>query len=171
MHRKIVLRDYFLYYFLLILIMEFILKNRKYSIQNHELFINYLMVDSYFRQGYSKYDYDIRFDFIEPILNKEKVEFEDILEGTEVLEELIEKQEINIIPHGLTISQVQDDLFTITYQDLEFEAVRVGEAIPLIIVLSTLLNHKPIVTLSQIEEELNNFIAMFRQYDNENFTG
>lgn len=171
MHRKIVLRDYFLYYFLLILIMEFILNNRKYSIQNHELFINYLMVDSYFRQGYSKYDYDIRFDFIEPILNKEKVEFEDILEGTEVLEELIEKQEINIIPHGLTISQVQDDLFTITYQDLEFEAVRVGEAIPLIIVLSTLLNHKPIVTLSQIEEELNNFIAMFRQYDNENFTG
>lgn len=171
MHRKIVLRDYFLYYFLLILIMEFILNNRKYSIQNHELFINYLMVDSYFRQGYSKYDYDIRFDFIEPILNKEKVEFEDILEGTEVLEELIERQEINIIPHGLTISQVQDDLFTITYQDLEFEAVRVGEAIPLIIALSTLLNHKPIVTLSQIEEELNNFIAMFRQYDNENFTG
>ena len=46
-------------------IMEFILNNKKYSINNHELYINYLMVDSYFRQNYSKYDYDIEFDFID----------------------------------------------------------------------------------------------------------
>ena len=32
-----------------IIIMEFILDNKKYSILNHELFINYLMVDNYFR--------------------------------------------------------------------------------------------------------------------------
>lgn len=145
--------------------MEFILNNRKYSIQNHELFINYLMVDSYFNQGYSKYDYDIRFDFIQPLLKKEKVEFEDILEGTEVLEELLERQEINIIPHGLIINQLSDDEFTITYQDLTFNEIRIGEAMPLIIALSTLLEYKPIISLGQIEEELDNFIAMFRQYD------
>ena len=55
--------------------MEFILDNKKYSLLNHELFINYLMVDNYFRNHYSKYDYDIRFDFVEPLLEKEKIEF------------------------------------------------------------------------------------------------
>ena len=80
--------------------MEFILNSRKYSIQNHELYINYLMVDNYFRNRYSRYDYDIEFDFITPLLSKEKVEFEDILEGTEVLEELIEKEELNFHTDG-----------------------------------------------------------------------
>ena len=75
--------------------MEFILNNKKYAIDNHELFINYLMVDNYFRHRYSKYEYDIRFDFVNPILKKEKVEFSDIHKGAEVLGELIEKQKIN----------------------------------------------------------------------------
>ena len=61
--------------------MEFILNNRKYSILNHELYINYLMMDNYFRHHYSKYEYDIEFDFITPLLEKEKVDFEDIMEG------------------------------------------------------------------------------------------
>ena len=132
--------------------MEFILNNRKYLIQNHELFINYLIVDSYFRQGYSKYDYNINFDFVEPILEKDKVEFEDILENTKVLEELIEREEISIIPNGLRIDEHVNGNFRISYQDLTFNNVNVGEAIPLIITLSTLLNHKPIVSLSQIED-------------------
>ncbi|WP_297824915.1 hypothetical protein [uncultured Methanobrevibacter sp.] len=149
--------------------MEFILNNRKYLIQNHELFINYLIVDSYFRQGYSKYDYNINFDFVEPILEKDKVEFEDILENTKVLEELIEREEISIIPNGLRIDEHVNGNFRISYQDLTFNNVNVGEAIPLIITLSTLLNHKPIVSLSQIEDEINNFIEMFRQY-NERFS-
>ncbi len=149
--------------------MEFILNNRKYLIQNHELFINYLIVDSYFRQGYSKYDYNINFDFVEPILEKDKVEFEDILENTKVLEELIEREEISIIPNGLRIDEHVNGNFRISYQDLTFNNVNVGEAIPLIITLSTLLNHKPIVSLSQIEDERNNFIEMFRQY-NERFS-
>ena len=149
--------------------MEFILNNRKYLIQNHELFINYLIVDSYFRQGYSKYDYNINFDFIEPILEKDKVEFEDILENTKVLEELIEREEISIIPNGLRIDEHVNGNFRISYQDLTFNNINVGEAIPLIITLSTLLNHKPIVSLSQIEDEINNFIEMFRQY-NERFS-
>ena len=51
--------------------MEFILNNKKYSIINHELFINYLMVDSYFKD-HCKYDYDISFDFLKPVLSKEK---------------------------------------------------------------------------------------------------
>ena len=59
--------------------MEFILNNKKYSIINHELYINYLMVDSYFKD-HSLYDYDIHFEFLDPIYEKEKVEFEDILE-------------------------------------------------------------------------------------------
>ena len=149
--------------------MEFILNNRKYLIQNHELFINYLIVDSYFRQGYSKYDYNINFDFVEPILEKDKVEFEDILENTKVLEELIEREEISIIPNGLRIDEHVNGNFRISYQDLTFNNIHVGEAIPLIITLNTLLNHKPIVSLSQIEDEINNFIEMFRQY-NEHFS-
>lgn len=125
------------------------------------------MVDNYFRHNYSKYDYDIEFDFIEPILNKQKVEFEDILEGTEVLEELIEKGEINFIPQGLRIDEHVNGNFKITYQNLEFTNVYVGEAIPLLIALNTLLNYKPTVSLTQIEEELENFIEQFRSY-NEN---
>lgn len=147
--------------------MEFILNNRKYSISNHELYINYLMVDNYFRHHYSKYDYDIEFDFITPILNKQKVEFEDILEGTKDLEELIEKQEINFIAPGLGIDEISGSNFRITYQDLEFSNIHVGEAIPLLIALNTLLNYKPIVPLTQIEEELYNFIEKFRSYNEE----
>ena len=143
--------------------MEFIVNNKKYSIINHELYINYIMVDSYFKY-YSKYDYDIHFDFLKPILIKEKIEFEDILEGTRDLEELIEKNEINFIPSGLKIDEHLNGNFKITYQDLEFINVSVGEAVPLLIALTSLLNHKPIVSLCQIEEELNNFLEKFRSY-------
>lgn len=147
--------------------MEFILKNRKYAIENHELYINYLMVDNYFRHGYSKYDYDIRFDFITPLLDKEKVEFDDIMQGTGVLEELLERQELNFIPSGLTIDPQDNNKFKISYQDLEFDDIYVGEAIPLIIALSTLLSYKPTLSLTQIEEELENFIEKFRSYNKE----
>lgn len=147
--------------------MEFILNAKKYSIQNHELYINYLMVDNYFRHRYSKYDYDIEFDFITPLLSKEKVEFEDIMEGTEALEELIEKEEIIVIPMGLRIDERQNG-FDISYQDLNFKDIRIGEAIPLIIALSTLLNYKPTISLTQIEEELNHFIEEFRKYGDVN---
>ena len=144
--------------------MEFILNNKKYSILDHELFINFLIVDSYFRDNQSLYDYDIEFEFITPLLEKEKIEFEDILEGTEVLEELIEKEEIAFIPNGLVIIPISDESFRIIYQDLEFEDVNVGEAIPLIICLNALLTYKPIVTLTQISEELNHFLEKFRSY-------
>ena len=144
--------------------MEFILNNKKYSIINHELYINYLMVDSYFRAHHSKYDYDITFDFIEPILKKEKVEFKDIQEGTEILEQLIEKGEINFIPQGLRIDEHLNGNFMITYQDLEFKNITVGEAIPFLIALNSLLSYKPVITLPQIEEELNNFLDLFRSY-------
>ena len=143
--------------------MEFILNNRKYSILNHELYINYLMVDSYFSQ-HSKYDYDIHFDFLDSVLEKEKIEFDDILEGTRELEDLIEKGEINFIPPGLRINEQKNSNFTITYQTLEFEDVSVGEAIPLLIALTSLLNAKPVVTLFQIAEELNHFLESFRKY-------
>ena len=147
--------------------MEFILNNKKYSIINHELYINYLMVDSYFRDHHSKYDYDITFDFIEPILKKEKVEFKDIQEGTEILEQLIEKGEINFIPQGLRIDEHLNGNFMITYQDLEFKNITVGEAIPFLIALNSLLSYNPVVTLPQIEEELNNFLNMFRSFQDD----
>lgn len=145
--------------------MEFIVNNKKYSILNHELYINYLMVNEYFKE-YSKYDYDIHFDFLDSVLSKEKIEFSDILEGTKELEELIEKNEINFIPPGLRIDQHLNENFMITYQDLEFKNVNVGEAIPLMIALSSLLNAKPIVTLYQIDEELHYFLEKFRSYSN-----
>ena len=145
--------------------MEFILDNKRYSILNHELFINYLMVDNYFRHHYSRYDYDIRFEFVEPLLDKEKIEFEDILEGTEALEELIEKGQISFTPTGLKINQHKNGNFQIIYQDLVFSNVRVGEAIPFLIALNSLVEYKPIVTLDQIEEELENFLEKFRSYN------
>ena len=144
--------------------MEFILNNKKYSILNHELFINYLMVESYFKD-YALYDYDIHYEFLEPIYEKEKVEFSDILEGTQDLELLIEKGEIDFIPYGLRIDEHLNCNFKITYQDLAFKNVTVGEAIPLLIALNSLLNHKPIVTLSQINEELTNFLEKFKSYE------
>ncbi|WP_405297089.1 hypothetical protein [Methanobrevibacter sp.] len=146
--------------------MEFIVNNRKYSILNHELYINYLMVNEYFRE-HSKYDYDIHFDFLNPLLSKDKIDFDDILEGTKDLEELIEKEEINFIPPGLRIDEHLNENFKISYQDLEFVNVNVGEAIPLLIALTTLLNHKPIVSLYQIEDELNHFLEKFRTYRND----
>ena len=145
--------------------MEFIVNNRKYSILNHELFINYLMVNEYFRQ-YSKYDYDIHYDFLDSVVSKENIDFDDILEGTKYLEELIEKNEIEFIPAGLIIDQHLNENFKITYQTLEFKNVRVGEAIPLLIALTSLLNHKPIITLYQIDEELHYFLERFRSYGN-----
>ena len=143
--------------------MEFIVNNRKYAILNHELYIDYIMVESYF-SDYSKYDYDIHFDFLDYVLNMPKVTFEDILEGTKDLEELIEKGEINFTPVGLRIDEHQNQTFRISYQTLEFTNVTVGEAIPLLIALTSLLNHKPIVSLYQIEDELNYFLSKFRRY-------
>ena len=125
------------------------------------------MVDNYFRFGYSRYDYDIRFDFITPLLLKEKVEFDDILEGTEVLEELIEREKINFLPMGLRIDEDESHNFTITYQDLIFRDIHVGQAIPLLIALSTLLDYKPTLSLTQIEEELEYFIRQFKAYESE----
>ena len=146
--------------------MEFIVNNRKYAILNHELYIDYIMVESYFKD-YAKYDYDIHFDFLDYVLNREKVTFDDILEGTKDLEELIEKGEINFTPPGLRIDMHLNENFKITYQTLEFTNVTVGEAIPLMIALTTLLNNKPIVSLYQIEEELNHFLGKFRMYMDE----
>lgn len=143
--------------------MEFIVNNRKYAILNHELYIDYIMVESYFKD-YAKFDYDVHFDFLDYVLNREKVTFDDILEGTKDLEELIEKGEINFTPPGLRIDMHLNENFKITYQTLEFTNVTVGEAIPLLIALTTLLNHKPIVSLYQIEEELNHFLGKFRMY-------
>ena len=91
----------------------------------------------------------------------------DILEGTEILEELIEKNEINFIPYGVRIDEHLNGNFMITYQDLEFKNVTVGQAIPLLIALTSLLDAKPIVTLYQIEEELNHFLEQFRHYSDD----
>lgn len=146
--------------------MEFIVGNRKYSILNHELYINYMMVNEYFRE-FSKYDYNIHYDFLDPVLEKEKITFDDILEGTKDLEVLIEKEEIDFLPIGLRIDEQPNENFKIRYQDLEFANVNVGEAIPLLVALTSLLNHKPIVSLYQIEEELNHFLDKFRTYREE----
>ena len=143
--------------------MEFILNNKKYSIINEELFINYLMIDSYFKD-HSKYVYNIHFDFLDSILKKDKITFDDILEGTKVLEDLIEKGEINFIPAGIRIDENGDGSFKISYFDLEFENIKVGEAVSLLIAFSSLLNAKPQVSLFQIKEELDNLLEKFRTY-------
>ena len=149
--------------------MEFILDNKKYSILNHELLIDYLIVDQYFRCNYSKYDYDIKFEFITPLLKKDKIEFEDILDQTGVLEELIEKQEINFVDSNFKIRQDSKNSFQISYQDIVFRDINVGEAVPVLILLTSLLNTTPIITLNQIKEEVEFFIEKFRSYSENNF--
>ena len=144
--------------------MEFILNNKKYSIINQELYINFLMVDSYFKD-FSKYDYNIHYDFLNPLYEKDKIEFKDILEGTKLLEELIEREEINIIPSGVIIDEHLNGNFKITYNEIVFKNIKVGEAVPLLIALSSLLNAKPIVSLYQINEELHYFLEKFRSYE------
>ena len=143
--------------------MEFILNNKKYAIDNHELFINYLMVDNYFRHRYSKYEYDIRFDFVNPILKKEKVEFSDIHKGAEVLGELIEKQKINFTPHGLRIDQHRNGNFRISYQSISFSNIYVGEAIGVLIALNSLIEYRPAITLDEIKIEVDRFIETQRK--------
>ena len=143
--------------------MEFILNNKKYSIINQELLINYIMVDSYFKY-YSKYTYDVHFSFLNSILSQDKIEFEDIEKGSEILNDLIEKGEINFIPQGLMINENLNNTFNIIYQDLEFNEIGVGEAIPFLITLDSLLKVKPIVTLNQICDELKNFLEKLRSY-------
>jgi len=98
------------------------------------------------------------------VLEKEKIEFKDILEGTQELEILIEKNQINFTPYGLKINETQDNTFNIIYQTLEFNNITVGEAVPLLITLTSLLNAKPVVTLDQIDDELNHFLEKFRSY-------
>lgn len=146
--------------------MEFVVNNKKYAILNHELYMDYVMVESYFKD-YSKYDYDIHFEFLDYVLNKKRVVFDDILEGARYLEDYIENGEINFTPPGLRIDENQDSTFKITYQTLEFGNVNVSEAIPLLIALTTLLNYKPVISLYQIEDELNYFLAKFRKYMDE----
>ena len=77
---------------------------------------------------------------------------------------LIEKGEINFIPAGLRIDEHLNENFRITYQTLEYKNVTVGEAVPLLIALTSLLNHSPVVSLFQIDEELNYFLEKFRSY-------
>ena len=83
----------------------------------------------------------------------DKIEFEDI-----------EKGEINFIPQGLIINENLNNTFNIIYQDLEFNEIGVGEAIPFLITLDSLLKVKPIVTLNQICDELKNFLEKLRSY-------
>ena len=126
------------------------------------MLINYLIVDSYFND-YSKYDYNITFNFLKDILAKDKITFKDIINGANDLEELIENGEINFIPYGLKIQQIEDN-FNISYQNLEFGDINIGEAVPLLITLYSLLNAKPTVTLLQIKEEMDYFLEKFRSY-------
>ena len=144
--------------------MEFILDNKKYIISNHELLIDYLIIDQYFRSNYSKYDYDIKFDFITPLLKKDKIEFEDILEQTKVLEELIEKQKINFVDYNFKIKQDIDGKFQISYQNIVLNDINVGEAVPVLILLTSLSKVTPILSLNQIKEEVEFFIEKFRSY-------
>ena len=120
------------------------------------------MVDSYFKY-HSKYTYDVHFSFLNSILSQDKIEFEDIEKGSEILNDLIEKGEINFIPQGLMINENLNNTFNIIYQDLEFNEIGVGEAIPFLITLDSLLKVKPIVTLNQICDELKNFFRKIKK--------
>ena len=62
--------------------MEFILNNNKYKISDLEVFVDYLLVNSYFKNS----KYNIHFDFLDEF-NK-KLDFNDLKRGAKIIKDL-----------------------------------------------------------------------------------
>ena len=133
--------------------MEFILNNNKYLISDLEVFVDYLLVDSYFKNT----KYSIHFDFLDEF-NK-KLDFDDLKRGAKLIKDL----NITFINPNFQIEPYPNGNFKITYQSISFSNIDVGEAIPLLIVLNSLLSYKPAITLDEIKLEVDKFIKTQRE--------
>lgn len=133
--------------------MEFILNNNKYVISDMEVFIDYLLVQSYFRNS----RYDIHFDFLDDF-NK-NLDFDDLKRGAKLIAEL----NVSFTNPNFIIEQHLNGNFRISYQGISFSNVDVGEAIPVLIVLNSLLSYTPAISLDEIKSEVDIFINTQRE--------
>lgn len=133
--------------------MEFILNNKKYQISNLEVFVDYLLVGSYFKDT----EYDIRFDFLDEF--DRKLDFNDLKKGAKLIDDL----NIDFINPNFKIEQHLNGNFKISYHSISFSNINVGEAIPVLIVLNSLLSYKPAITLDKIKSEVDIFINTQRE--------
>lgn len=133
--------------------MEFILNSKKYVISDMEVFIDYLLVQSYFRN--SKYNID--FDFLKDF--DKKLDFNDLKKGAKLIGEL----NVSFINPNFIIEQHPNGNFRISYQGFSFSNVDVGEAIPVLIVLNSLLSYTPAISLDEIKSEVDIFINTQRE--------
>ncbi|WP_407413251.1 hypothetical protein [Methanobrevibacter sp.] len=131
--------------------MDFILNGIKYRISDLEVFISYLFADKYFESS----DYDISFDFLDGF--RKELTFEDLSRGAEIIAEM----NPGFINPNLTIEA--GETFNIGYQSIKFTDLYPGEAISVLIVLNSLIEHKPALTLDEIEGEVDTFIASHRK--------
>ena len=131
--------------------MDFVLNGVKYQISDLELFVSYLLVDKYFESS----RYDISFDFLEGF--RKELTFEDLNRGSEMIAEM----NPNIINPNFIIGA--GETFNIGYQSIIFNDLYPGEAISVLIVLNSLIELKPAVTLDEIELEVDSFISSQRK--------
>ncbi len=131
--------------------MDFILNGIKYRISDLEVFVSYLIADKYFESS----DYDISFDFLDGF--RKELTFEDLSRGAEIIAEM----NPNFINPNFTIDG--GETFSIEYQSIRFTDLYPGEAISVLIVLNSLIELKPAITLDEIEAELRTFIASQRK--------
>ena len=131
-----------------IIYMEFLLNNNKYQISDMEVFISYLIVNKYFNNS----KYDISFNFLDKY--DKELNFKDLIEGSELIKEL----DIDFINPNFIIEQHINGNFKISYLNISFNNISVGEAIPVMIVLNCLLKLKPVINLYEIKVEVDNFI-------------
>ena len=133
--------------------MEFILNNKKYQISNLEVFVDYLLVNSYFKDT----EYDIHFDFLDEF--DRKLDFNDLKKGAKLIDDL----NIDFINPNFKIEQHLNGNFKISYHSISFANINVGEAIPVLIVLNSLLSYKPAISLDEIKSEVDIFINTQRE--------
>lgn len=133
--------------------MEFILNSNKYQISDLEVFVDYLLVESYFKDS----KYNITFDFLSDF--DKKLDFEDLKKGAKLISDL----NITFVNPNFIIKPHKNGSFKITYQSISFDNINVGEAIPVLIVLNSLLSYKPAISLDEIKSETDIFINTQRE--------
>lgn len=133
--------------------MEFILNSNKYQISDLEVFVDYLLVENYFKDS----KYNISFDFLSDF--DKKLDFEDLKKGAKLISDL----NITFVNPNFIIKPHTNGSFKITYQSISFDNINVGEAIPVLIVLNSLLSYKPAISLDEIKSETDIFINTQRE--------
>lgn len=131
--------------------MEFVLNGIRYQISDLEVFVSYIIVDRHFRNS----KFNIHFDFLNDF--EDNLSFEDLKRGADLIGDL----NISFVNPNFRIEQ--GERFKISYQDISFDGIYVGEAAGVLIALNALIEHRPALSLKTIKKETDDFIAAQRQ--------